>query len=241
MMEFFTKISQAFNHGGVWMWPIAAFQVVSIAIVIERTYALFLKRKTNQLTVVASFEDGIRRGEIDVVIARAQAAGQNEPVARALTAGAQAAAGFGGRDEIQGKMDEVLLHENALLDRRVSFLSMLGNVATLTGLLGTITGMIKSFAAVSYANPAEKASLLAAGISEAMNATAYGLIVAIPSLVAYAILQNRANQLSEDLNQAGLKAFNWLSFSYEPVSLRATSQNTATARTATEKNRELNA
>jgi biopolymer transport protein ExbB/TolQ len=241
MMEFFTKISQAFNHGGIWMWPIAAFQVISIAIVIERTFNLFIKRKANQMSVVSGFEDGIRRGEIDVVIARAQTAGTTEPVARAIVAGAQAAAGFGGKDEIQGKMDEVLLHENSILDRRVSFLSMLGNVATLTGLLGTITGMIKSFAAVSYANPAEKASLLAAGISEAMNATAYGLIVAIPSLICYAILQNRANHLAEDLNQAGLKAFNWLSFSYEPVSLRSTSQNTATARTAHEKNLELNA
>jgi biopolymer transport protein ExbB len=99
---------------------------------------------------------------------------------------------------------------------------MLGNVATLTGLLGTITGMIRSFAAVSQANPADKAALLSAGISEAMNCTAYGLITAIPALVAYAILQNRANHLSEDLNQAALKAFNWLSYSYDPVTLRAT-------------------
>ncbi|MNT63836.1 colicin uptake protein TolQ [compost metagenome] len=70
---------------------------------------------------------------------------------------------------------------------------------------------------MAFADPANKASLLSAGISEAMNATAYGLIVAIPALVAYAILQNRANRLAEDLNQGGLKVFNWLSFSYEPI------------------------
>ena len=74
---------------------------------------------------------------------------------------------------------------------------------------------------MAYANPSEKAALLAAGISEAMNATAYGLIVAIPALVAYAILQNRANQLGEDLNQTALRVFNWLSYVYEPVGFKS--------------------
>ena len=220
-MELFTKIALAFEAGGIWMWPIAAFQVVSVAIIIERTIALFKARRAQELKFVDTYEDGIRRGEIENVISKAQSHAGEHPVSRAVVAGAKAAANFGGKDEIQGKMDEVLLHENACLDKRIGFLAMLGNVATLMGLLGTITGMIKSFAAVAYANPAEKAALLAQGISEAMNATAYGLIVAIPALVAFAILQNRANLLAEDLNQAGLKAFNWLSFAYEPISLRS--------------------
>ena len=237
-MEFFAKIGMAFHEGGFWMWPIAAFQVLSIAIMVERTFALYAKRKVNQIKFVAGFEDNIRRGEIDRVITKAQGASQSEPVARAVLAGAQAAANFGGKEEIQGKMDEVLLHENSLLDKRVGFLSMLGNVATLTGLLGTITGMIKSFAAVAYANPAEKAALLAQGISEAMNATAYGLIAAIPALIAFAVLQNRANVIAEDMNQAALKAFNWLSFSFDPVALRPTPSQTGRT---TENVRELNA
>lgn len=216
-MEFFTKMALAFEHGGFWMWPILAIQIASIAIMIERVYALYVRRKVDQTAVALGFEENIRRGEMDNLISKAQALMATQPVARAAAAGAIAARNFGGKDEIQGKMDEVLLEENAHLDRRTAFLSMLGNVATLTGLLGTITGMIKSFAAVAFADPANKASLLSAGISEAMNATAYGLIVAIPALVAYAILQNRANRLAEDLNQGGLKVFNWLSYSYEPI------------------------
>ena len=239
-MELFSKISLAFEHGGLWMWPIAAYQVISIAILVERSIALYKTRKAGELEFVACFEDGIRRGEIDRVIGKAQETRDQHPVARAVLVGAQAAAHFGGKDEIQGKMDEVLLRENSLLDRRIGFLAMLGNVATLTGLLGTITGMIKSFAAVAYANPADKAALLASGISEAMNATAYGLIVAIPALLAYAVLQNRANSLSEDLNQAALKAFNWLSFAYDPVALRATTTH-ARASGSTDKTRDLNA
>lgn len=220
-MEFLTKIATAFEHGGIWMWLILAFQLISVAIIIERAIALYAKRRADQMALVSGFEDNVRRGELEVVMQKAEAAKATSPVARAIAAGAVVAKNFGGKEEIQGKMDEVLLYENSLLDKRVGFLAMLGNVATLTGLLGTITGMIRSFAAVSYANPAEKASMLAAGISEAMNCTAFGLIVAIPALLAFAVLQNRSNGLADDMNQAALKAFNWLSYSYDPISTKA--------------------
>ncbi|MCB0357675.1 MAG: MotA/TolQ/ExbB proton channel family protein, partial [Bdellovibrionales bacterium] len=141
--------------------------------------------------------------------------------AKAVEAGLQSALNLGGKEEIQGKMDEVLLAENSKMEQRTAFLPMLANVGTLTGLLGTIVGMIKSFAAVTYANPMEKATLLSAGISEAMNTTAYGLIMAIPTLILFAVLANRATQLTEDLNQGALKVFNWLSYAYEPVPVRA--------------------
>jgi biopolymer transport protein ExbB/TolQ len=220
-MDLITKIGLAFEHGGFWMWPILTIQLVSVAIIVERAFALFVKRKMNQTALAEGLEDHIRRGELDKLAEKLQNLKSNNPMVRAALAGVKAAKNFGGKDEIQGKMDEVLIHENALLDRRIGFLSMLGNVATLTGLLGTITGMIKSFAAVAYANPAEKAALLAAGISEAMNATAYGLVTAIPALVAYAVLANRAGQLAEDLNGSALKVFHWLSFAYEPVGFKS--------------------
>ncbi|PWU17951.1 MAG: MotA/TolQ/ExbB proton channel family protein [Bdellovibrio sp.] len=218
--SFFAKVALAFEHGGFWMYPILVFQIFSLAIIVERAYALFVRRRTNQGFFLHGLEDLIRRGELGKVIHLSESGAPRSPIARAVLSGAQVAAHFGGRNEIQGKMDEVLLHENAQLDRRVPFLAMLGNVATLTGLLGTITGMIKSFAAVAFANPVEKAALLSQGISQAMNCTAYGLIVAIPALLGYAILQNRVNLLAEDLNQSALKVFNWLSYNFDPVTLR---------------------
>lgn len=214
----FASVVSAFEGGGFWMWPILAIQLFSVAIMVERVWALFIKRSLNQRVVADGFEENIRRGELDRVIEQART--QDNAVAKATLAGARSARALGGKDEIQGKMDEVLILENGYLDRRVGFLSMLGNVATLTGLLGTITGMIKSFAAVAYANPAEKAALLASGISEAMNCTAFGLIAAIPALVAFAVLQNRANRLAEDMNQSALRVFNWLSFAFEPAGLK---------------------
>ncbi len=213
------KIAMAFEQGGFWMYPIMIIQLISIAIIIERVYFLFMKRKTNNVEFVSQMEDTIRRGDIEQVIQKTQSMRENT-LATAIFAGATAAKNLGGKEEIQGRMDEVLIAENAALDKRTSFLSMLGNVATLTGLLGTITGMIKSFAAVSYANPSEKAALLSAGISEAMNATAYGLITAIPALVAYAILVNRTNVLMEELTQGALKAFNLLSYAYDPMTVK---------------------
>jgi len=220
-MDIFSKMAGAFESGGMWMWVILAVQLVSMAILIERSYFLFIKRKLTSVSFVKNFESMIRKGQIEDVIAAAQAAQDDLPIARAALAGATAAYNLGGRDEIQGKMDEVLIYETAIIERRTGFLPMLGNVATLAGLLGTITGMIVAFMAVTYASPTEKAALLSAGIAEAMYTTAYGLIVAIPALMIYAVLQNRGDQLVDDMNQAALKLFNWLSYAYEPVGMRA--------------------
>jgi biopolymer transport protein ExbB/TolQ len=124
---------------------------------------------------------------------------------------------MGGREEIQSKMDEVFAVESEKLERRTGFLAMLANVGTLLGLLGTIVGLIQAFDAVATLNPVEKSMMLTKGVALAMNTTAYGLIMAIPALIMYAVLTNRSNRLQEDLSQATTKALNWLSFSYENV------------------------
>jgi biopolymer transport protein ExbB/TolQ len=124
---------------------------------------------------------------------------------------------MGGREEIQARMDEILLHENQNINQRLGYLAVAANVGTLLGLLGTIVGLINSFASVASLGAVEKSKVLTQGISLAMNTTAYGLIVAIPSLVMYAVLSTRATTLTEDLNQASLKAYNWLSFNFEAI------------------------
>ena len=213
---FFSAIKAAFVSGGTWMWLILGLQIFSIAIIIERVIALYVRRKIGQRKYVNQFETLIKSGDIGSVIEKVTS-DTKAPTSQVILSGARAAQSYGGKDEIRGKMDEVLMDLNSSLDKRTGFLAMLGNVGTLTGLLGTIVGMIKAFTAVSTASPMEKAVMLSSGISEAMNTTAYGLVMAIPALIMYAVLSNRANELAEDLNQAALKAFNWLSFNYEPV------------------------
>jgi len=218
-MGMIQTISTAFQSGGMWMWAILFVQIASIVIIIERSFSLYVRRSADQKKLVSTFEKDIKKGQFETVISRAQSLGGHS-VAMAVKAGAQAALDMGGREEIQSKMDEILLNENAKLEKRTGFLAMLGNVGTLLGLLGTIVGLIQAFASVANVNPVEKAALLTNGIALAMNTTAYGLIMAIPALIMYAILQNRANALAEDINQASLRAFNWLSYSYENVPKR---------------------
>ncbi len=217
-MEFFSKTIQAFNHGGFVMWVIFAGQVISIAIMLERASALYMKRSMNNRELAKSFEDDIKKGKLESVMARAQTlASTGSALGKTILAGTQAAYHFGGKEEIQSKMDEVLLSESSVLEKRTGFLAAIGNIGTLAGLLGTIIGLINSFEAVANSNPVEKANLLSQGISMAMHATAYGLIMAIPALVMFAVFQNRANALAEDLNQTSLMVYNWLSYSYEPA------------------------
>lgn len=217
-MDFFFSLGRAFFSGdAMWMWAILAAQIVSVAIIAERVVALFVNRKPNQKALTKLFAEDIKSGNLEKAVKKAHQLGASQPIAVVTLAGVQAALDMGGKEEIQLKMDEVLLEETSRLEKRIAFLSMFANVATLIGLLGTITGLIHSFAGIANANPAEKATILSNGISLAMNTTAYGLLVAVPSLVMYAVLQNRAQRLTEDLNKAALKVFIMLGFHYEAV------------------------
>jgi len=121
---------------------------------------------------------------------------------------------------VQAAIDEEALRELPKLERRTGYLAMLGNVAPLLGLLGTITGLIKSFGAVAAADPAEKSAMLAKGISEAMNCTAYGLIVAIPALVAFSIYQGRTQKLSDDINETSVSVLNLIVTNRDKLNLK---------------------
>lgn len=218
-MQFLLSLGSGFTSSdALWMWTILAAQIVSVAIIVERSHALFVNRKTNQKELSKLLAEDIRSGQLEKALRRSLQMGVNEPLGVVASAGIQAAIDMGGKEEIQLKMDEVLLEENTRVEKRIGFLAMFANVATLLGLLGTITGLIHSFAGIANANPVEKATILSQGISLAMNTTAYGLIVAVPALIMYAVLQNRASRLTDDLNKAALNLFIQLGFHYEPVS-----------------------
>ena len=219
-IKIFHNIAIAFHQGGFWMWFIFVIQIVSFIIIFDRLWSLYIMRKLTQKKIALQFERDIRTGDLKNVIRRAEDLGLENPINKVIVAGTDAAMNFGGQHEIQGKMDEILLEEQADIEKRTGYLSMLGNVGTLAGLLGTIVGMIKAFSAVGTVQLEQKALLLSQGISEAMNTTAYGLIMAIPALIMFAILQNRTNLLSEDLHQGSLKILNWLSYTYEAIPSR---------------------
>ena len=110
--------------------------------------------------------------------------------------------------EIQQSMDEEALRELPKIEKRTGYLAMLGNLATLCGLLGTITGLIKSFASVAGVDPSMKATMLSKGISEAMNCTAFGLGTGIMGLAAYAWLNGKTQHILDGVNQATVETLN---------------------------------
>jgi biopolymer transport protein ExbB/TolQ len=112
------------------------------------------------------------------------------------------------RDDIEKAMEESLMEVMPRLERRTHYLATFANIATLLGLLGTIIGLINAFTAVASANPAEKADLLSASISVAMNTTAFGLMVAIPLLLMHTVLQSKTTDIVDSLEMVSVKFLN---------------------------------
>jgi biopolymer transport protein ExbB len=115
------------------------------------------------------------------------------------------------REDIEIAMEESMMEIIPQLETRTPYVALLSNIATLLGLLGTIMGLIAAFTAVANANPAEKADLLSASISVAMNTTAFGLMCAIPLLLLHAKLTSTTGQIVDSLEMASVKALNTIS------------------------------
>jgi biopolymer transport protein ExbB len=115
------------------------------------------------------------------------------------------------RDDIEIAMEESMMEIIPQLEKRTPYIALLSNIATLLGLLGTIMGLIEAFTAVANANPAEKADLLSASISVAMNTTAFGLMSAIPLLLLHAKLTSTTGQIVDSLEMASVKTLNTIS------------------------------
>jgi biopolymer transport protein ExbB len=115
------------------------------------------------------------------------------------------------REDIEIAMEESMMEIIPQLEKRTPYVALASNIATLLGLLGTIMGLIEAFTAVANANPAEKADLLSASISVAMNTTAFGLIVAIPLLVTNTVLMAKTSEIIDSLEMASVKALNVIS------------------------------
>ncbi len=197
-------IQEIFKEGGAFMYPIAVLGLLVIAIVIERVYFLFFKTASKRDLFLARMRSLILERNVSKAVQFANQ--EDSPLGRIVKAGLVKV--NRSDDHVQAAMDEAALDEIPKIERLTSFLPMLSNVATLMGLLGTIAGLIQSFAAVSDADAATKATLLSKGISEAMNCTAFGLVVAIPALVFYAALQSRTQKVIDDINAAAVSILN---------------------------------
>lgn len=194
-----------FKEGGFWMWPILIALFVTLTISAERFYFLWFVTNENKDGLLKGLNNQILRGDLQGAVRFLNSQRQG-PLARILKAGLLKV--HRPDLEVQAALDEASLREVPNLEKRTGYLVVLSNGATLLGLLGTIIGMIRSFAAVASADPASKATMLALGISEAMNCTAFGLIVAIPALFLYAIIQSRTQHTIDAINECVVTEIN---------------------------------
>ncbi|MCS6913313.1 MAG: MotA/TolQ/ExbB proton channel family protein [Myxococcales bacterium] len=197
------SIADAFHEGGWPMWPILLLMIVSWGIMIERVIYL-RKAGIDKEKLLALLKSQIMAGNIQGAIK--VCSGNPTPLTRIIQAGLTK---FNRPDaEVQAAMDEAALRELPKIEARTGYLAMLGNVATLVGLLGTILGLIHSFAGVAGVDPSMKATLLAKGISEAMHCTAFGLICAVPALLGFAILNGWTQSILDDINEVSVQVVN---------------------------------
>jgi biopolymer transport protein ExbB len=204
-MDFFYSIVRSFTAGGVFMFPILLVGALAAAITIER-YITLGKMGARSRRTWSRVEPVIASGDFDK--ARELMSNDDSPIARVLSMGLTLQGAVRRRDDVEKAMQESMMEIVPQVEKRTHYLATMANVATLLGLLGTVSGLIHAFAAVATVNPAEKANLLSASISEAMNCTAFGLITAVPILVMHAFLQAKTMGLNDGLETAAIRFLN---------------------------------
>ncbi len=204
-MDVYTTTVKFFQEGGLFMYPIAMVLGLGLAIAMERWLYLTLTTAKNKAlwnAVTPYLKSGNFAGAAQLTSKSGAAIGQ------IMTYGLNRVRSARRREDVEQAMEESLMEVMPRLEKRTHYLATFANIATLLGLLGTIVGLISAFTAVATANPAEKADLLSASISVAMNTTAFGLIVAIPLLLVHTLLQTKTTEIIDSLEMASVKFLN---------------------------------
>jgi biopolymer transport protein ExbB len=204
-MDFLYSIVSFFSTGGLFMYPILIVFAVGVAIAAERYITLTLVTNKNQV-VWEQVQPLLAEGEFER--AREMTSEDESTISQVLNMGLSLQGAVRRREDIEIAMEESMMEIVPRLEKRTPYVALASSIATLLGLLGTIMGLIQAFTAVANANPAEKADLLSASISVAMNTTAFGLMVAIPLLIIHAILTSKTGDIVDSLEMATVKALN---------------------------------
>jgi biopolymer transport protein ExbB len=199
-------IIRFFTTGGPVMFVILFALFIGLVIIVERIIFIRIKNRIDTETFVNKIIELVKNGQSNRAIEYCSMSSAALPkIAKAGLMEVNS-----GSNSVQNAMELAAMSEIPKLEKRTHYLSMIANVATLLGLLGTIMGLISSFAAVAHADAADKAALLSAGISLAMNTTAFGIIAAIPCLIGYTYLVEQTNRLIDEINENVARIFSYL-------------------------------
>jgi biopolymer transport protein ExbB len=201
----YTSVVNFFQDGGPFMYLILMVLAIGVAIALERYIYLTVSRRNNRRLLV-KLMPLMQKGDYQSVYNITAKSGA--AISQMLTQGITRMRSASSRDDIEAAMEESMMEAIPRLEKRTHYLAMFANIATLLGLLGTIIGLIEAFTAVSKVDPAQKAEILSSSISVAMNTTAFGLIVAIPMIFLYTVLQTKTTEIVDSLEMATVKFVN---------------------------------
>jgi len=205
-MSTFDTVVKFFQDSGMFIYASLAIMALGVAVAIERFIFLYRARADNR-RMWDRLQPLLQTGRLDKVQAVAGESG-DVAIGKIVSYGLERLRTPHRREDVDMAMEEGMMEIVPRLEKRTHYIATFANVITLVGLLGTIIGLIKAFTAVSNVNPAEKAELLAASISIAMNNTAFALMVAIPFLLIHAFLQARATEIVDSLEAAKISFLN---------------------------------
>ncbi len=195
------------THGGVGTWMIFLSALLLVVIGSERLLTLFVGLSFNTEAAVEQIRTAILARKytdaIQVCNNKSQA-----PDLRVIKEALMAAEN--GREAMRSSLGSAILAVSHRCEARLSYIALLANVATLLGLFGTITGLIKTFAAMANADASEKAKLLGLGISEAMYSTAAGLAVGIAAMVIHTLCTSKSDSILGQAQDVGFKVISWI-------------------------------
>lgn len=205
MTEIYNNVTEFFQDGGLFIYPISIVLVIGLAIAFER-WVYLNREKWRNRRAFNDFLPLLRTTDMDKM--QMYSRESQAPVTRIIACGLDMMKVSKQRADVENSMNEGMLETMPRLEQRTGYLAVLANVATLLGLLGTIVGLIGAFSAVANVDPAEKSTMLSNSISVAMNTTAFGLIAAIPLLVLHAVLQNKTASIISSIQMSAVKFLN---------------------------------
>ena len=195
-----------YRSGGFMMHLILLVGLIGLAVFLERFYMIVMRSKVNGRAFIERVIQLVRAGKVDDAIKLCAQSKAALPDMGLLILRSRS------RDEadLQNVADAAALSVIPRLTRRLHYLPMLANIATLLGLLGTILGLQEAFAAIGAADAASRAEALSAGIAQALNTTAFGLLVAVPLSAAHAYLVSQAETIIEQVDEFSVRLINAL-------------------------------
>ena len=208
------SLAAAFNAGGPFMWVILVVFAVACTVVIDRLVFYFVICQANGVRLVAEVAQALNGN--DLAKAKKTVSKRRAPMNMLMRTAIERFGSGMTFEEIQKGVDQDAIREMPRMTQRLNYLSLFANIGTLLGLLGTIIGLQEMFGSLAAVEAEKKAAMLASGIAQAMNSTAFGLIVAVPCMVMYTILYNKQQQITKDLDESIVRLLDYLEKKLSP-------------------------